>query len=139
LTKLGFAKPAFVAEITRRNPPKGAPVKEQLLSTTAEPVIDLPPVKSAVEPALPSTTSEPLLTVKEVAAYLGITEVGVYLGISGGRIPPPFYPLSRSPRWRKAEIDAALEATRQMPAAARAERRQTRIARQHAEKLAVTP
>jgi predicted DNA-binding transcriptional regulator AlpA len=107
-------------------------MKDQLLSgTAAQPVLD-PPAES---PAMmgPSVANERLLTCKDVAAYLGITEVGVYLGVAGGRIPPPFYPLSRSPRWRRSEIDAALEATREMPSSARAKRRQARVGRQREE------
>jgi excisionase family DNA binding protein len=80
----------------------------------------------------PETTTicEPLMTVVEVADYLGVTEAAVYIAVKNGRLPRPVYPLSRSPRWRRSEIDAALEATRAMPGAARAERRQARLDRE---------
>jgi predicted DNA-binding transcriptional regulator AlpA len=67
------------------------------------------------------------MTAKETAAYLGLTVPGLYLGVANGRLPKPVYPLSRSPRWHRAEIDAALEQTRALPSEARAERRQKRI------------
>jgi len=79
--------------------------------------------------AVPETaaSNEPLMTVVDVAEYLGVTEPGVYLAVKNARLPKPVYPLSRSPRWRRSEIDAALEQTRAMPGAARAERRQKRL------------
>jgi hypothetical protein len=39
----------------------------------------------------------------------------------------------RAPRWRRAEIDAALEHTRALPSEARAERRQARLNRESSE------
>jgi excisionase family DNA binding protein len=72
----------------------------------------------------------PLLTAEELARYLNVTVPGLYKAVNSGRIPAPSYPLSRSPRWRLSEIDAALEASRSTPAQARVERRQKRIERQ---------
>jgi excisionase family DNA binding protein len=77
-------------------------------------------------PAIP-VEIEPLLTAQQLADYLNITLAAVYIGINAGRLPKPFYPVSRSSRWRKSEVDAALEATRSLPSEARAERRQARI------------
>jgi predicted DNA-binding transcriptional regulator AlpA len=81
---------------------------------------------------LPETVAEiveRLMNAQEIADYLNVTVPGLYLAVKLGRIPPPVYPLSPSPRWRKSEIDAALEQTRATPAQARAERRQARIER----------
>jgi excisionase family DNA binding protein len=73
------------------------------------------------------TTIEPLMSAVDLAEYLAVTVPGVYLAIKNGRLPPPMYPLSRSPRWRRSEVDAFLEKTRTSPTQARADRRQKRI------------
>lgn len=78
------------------------------------------------------TTIEPLMALVDLVEYLNITPAGVYLAIKAGRIPPPVYPLSRSPRWRRSEVDALLEKTRTSPTQARADRRQARIDKQKA-------
>jgi predicted DNA-binding transcriptional regulator AlpA len=75
---------------------------------------------------------EPLMTVVELADYLSVTEAAIYLAVKNQRLPRPVYPLSRSPRWRRSEIDAALEKTRAMPGVARAERRQAKLEKQKA-------
>jgi hypothetical protein len=67
---------------------------------------------------------EPLMSPDDLAKYLNVTTVAVYLAIKAGRIPPPIYPLLRSPRWRRTEVDAFLEKTRATPTQARVARRQ---------------
>src|SRR6516164_8604010 len=86
--------------------------------------------------AKPSETApeiQPLMTAQQVADYLNVTLAAVYLAINAGRLPRPCYPLSRAPRWRRVEIDAALERTRALPAEARAGRRQARLNRESSE------
>ncbi len=47
--------------------------------------------------------------------------------VGAGRLPAPVYPAARAPRWYPSEIRAALEATRALPAVAKAARRQAKI------------
>jgi predicted DNA-binding transcriptional regulator AlpA len=77
-----------------------------------------------------TTTIEPLMSVVDLAEYLNVTPAAVYLAIKAGRIPPPMYPLSRSPRWRRSEVDEMLAKTRTSPTQARADRRQARLDKQ---------
>ena len=50
-----------------------------------------------------------LLTVKQVAARLGLSRTSIYDGVAAGQLPPPVYPTPRAPRWRSDEIDAHIE------------------------------
>jgi predicted DNA-binding transcriptional regulator AlpA len=86
----------------------------------------MPPSTTDLDTPQASAT-EPLVTLKQVAAYVGLTEPGVYNAIKAGRLPMPVYPLPRAPRWRLSEIDKLLERTRTSPTLARAERRQARL------------
>jgi hypothetical protein len=47
--------------------------------------------------------------------------------VAARRLPRPLYPLPRAPRWRRSELRAALEATRALPAEAKAARRAARL------------
>jgi predicted DNA-binding transcriptional regulator AlpA len=76
-----------------------------------------------------AATIEPLLSAVDLAEYLAVTVPGVYLAIKNGRLPPPVYPLSRSPRWHRSEVDTFLEKTRTTPTQARADRRQAKLDR----------
>jgi predicted DNA-binding transcriptional regulator AlpA len=58
---------------------------------------------------------DPLLTAKQAAVEVGLSLPGFWKSVDAGRIPPPFYPASRAPRWRHSEILSALEKTRALP------------------------
>ena len=62
--------------------------------------------------ASPPATDEanPLLTEKQVAAYLSITPRHLYSWRMAGFIP--YYKIGRAIRFRKAEVDQALERMR---------------------------
>lgn len=68
------------------------------------------------------------MTVQDVAEYMNVTIPTVYRAIAEGRIPQPFYPASRAPRWHRADLDAALAATRLLPRDAKVQRRNARLA-----------
>lgn len=69
-----------------------------------------------------------LLTAEQVAEMLGLSLAAVWRAVAAGRLPDPFYPVSRSPRWSGAEVMAALEATRAKPREAMAARRTAKLA-----------
>jgi predicted DNA-binding transcriptional regulator AlpA len=72
------------------------------------------------------------MSAVDVAEYLAITVPGLYLAVRAGRLPRPLYPLSRSPRWKRSDVDTFLEKTRTTPTQARADRRQARLDKQKA-------
>jgi predicted DNA-binding transcriptional regulator AlpA len=86
-------------------------VKHTLLNTTATPHAD------------------PLLTAKEGAAYVNISLGAYWRAVAAGRLPAPVYPAARAPRWFASELREALDALRQKPNEAKAERRAAQLAR----------
>lgn len=82
------------------------------------------PVPALKQPA--AAPPDRLLTVQEVAAMLGVTVASIWRGVADGRLPQPVYPLSRSPRWIRDEVNVAVEKTRAMPATAMLARRDAR-------------
>jgi predicted DNA-binding transcriptional regulator AlpA len=58
---------------------------------------------------------DPLLTAKQAAVEVGLSMPGFWKSVDAGRIPKPFYPASRAPRWRLSELTRALEHTRALP------------------------
>ena len=58
----------------------------------------------------PTDEANPLLTEKQVAAYLSITPRHLYSWRMAGFIP--YYKIGRAIRFRKAEVDQALERMR---------------------------
>lgn len=63
---------------------------------------------------------DPLLTPREAAAECGLSLSGFWRAVRLGRLPAPFYPSEKSPRWRRSELLAALAATRAAPVPATA-------------------
>jgi predicted DNA-binding transcriptional regulator AlpA len=59
--------------------------------------------------------SEPLLTSSQAAAEVNLSLPGFWQAVAAGRLPAPFYPAARAPRWQRSEILIALEATRSLP------------------------
>ena len=74
-------------------------------------------------PAAPRTCDDPLLSAREGAAEVHLSLAAFWRAVAAGRLPRPLYPLPRAPRWRRSELQAALEATRALPAEAKAVRR----------------
>jgi predicted DNA-binding transcriptional regulator AlpA len=74
-------------------------------------------------------SSQGPLTAEAAAAEVGLSLPAFWRAVAAGRLPCPVYPASRAPRWFRAELHAALEATRAMPADAMARRRAARLAR----------
>ena len=68
-----------------------------------------------------------LLTAREGAAEARLSLAAFWRAVAARRLPRPLYPLPRAPRWRRSELRAALEATRALPAEAKAARRATRL------------
>jgi predicted DNA-binding transcriptional regulator AlpA len=73
------------------------------------------------------TGGDALLTAKESAAEVHLSLAAFWRAVAARRLPPPLYPLPRAPRWRRSELRAALDATRALPAEAKAERRAVRL------------
>jgi predicted DNA-binding transcriptional regulator AlpA len=85
--------------------------------------------KPTTRPPTPTrrVCDDPLETVQEVAERTGTSVPSVWRQVQVGRLPAPLYPAPRAPRWRRSEIDAALEATRALPRDAMAARRAARL------------
>ncbi len=58
---------------------------------------------------------DPLLNAKHSAVEVGLSMPAFWKAVDADRLPKPFYPASRAPRWRRSEILAALEQTRARP------------------------
>lgn len=80
------------------------------------------------------TNPDPLLIAEDAAAEVALSLPAFWRAVSSGRLPAPLYPAPRAPRWRRSELREALEATRALPAEAKAGRRAAKIAadRDHA-------
>jgi predicted DNA-binding transcriptional regulator AlpA len=77
----------------------------------------------------PNDSPDPLLTAEAAAREVGLSIPSLWRCVAAGRLPAPFYPASRAPRWRRSELRAALEATRASPRAQMEARRAARTAR----------
>lgn len=77
---------------------------------------------SANQHAAGNSAPPELLSAKQGADLYGICLAAFWQGVAAGRIPTPVYPMPRSPRWFRAELLAALKATRALPSAAKAAR-----------------
>ena len=55
-------------------------------------------------------TTDPLLTEKDACAYLRVSKRNLYCWRMAGLVP--YYKIGRAVRFRKAELDAALEQMR---------------------------
>lgn len=75
------------------------------------------------------STPDPLLPAELAAAEVGLSLPAFWKGVASKRLPAPFYPAPRAPRWRRSELKAALEATRALPCDAMMARRAARLAR----------
>jgi predicted DNA-binding transcriptional regulator AlpA len=78
-------------------------------------------------PAAPLACDDPLLSAREGAAEVHLSLAAFWRAVAARRLPPPLYPLPRAPRWRRSELRAALDATRALPAEAKAARRAARL------------
>ncbi len=74
-----------------------------------------------------SMGDDALLTAKESATEVHLSLAAFWRAVGAGRLPRPLYPLPRAPHWRRSELQAALEATRALPAEAKAARRAIRL------------
>lgn len=77
---------------------------------------------------VPQPPATELLTAEQAADMLGLSLAAVWRAVAAGRLPAPFYPVPRAPRWDRAELRAALEATRALPREAMAARRAAKLA-----------
>jgi predicted DNA-binding transcriptional regulator AlpA len=66
---------------------------------------------------------DPLLTAEEAASEVHLSLAAFWRSVQGGRLPQPFYPATRAPRWRRSELHTALDRTRALPAEQKASRR----------------
>ena len=73
---------------------------------------------------------DPVLTAEQSAVEVGLSPPGFWNAVRDGRLPAPFYPASRAPRWRRSELLAALEKTRARPRQQMDTRRLAKIARE---------
>lgn len=88
------------------------------------------------EDALPQTspastaTSEqidPPLVAKQAAEVVGLSLAAFWRAVSVGRLPRPYYPLPRAPRWFRSDLLAAMQATRELPSRQKDMRRLARL------------
>ena len=69
------------------------------------------------------------IAAEAAAAEVGLSLPAFWRAVGSGRLPRPVYPAPRAPRWFRSELRAALEATRALPAEAKAARRAARLTR----------
>jgi predicted DNA-binding transcriptional regulator AlpA len=79
------------------------------------------------------------LSAAEAAAFCGCAKETFWRAVTAGRLPPPVYPASRRPIWRKGKLRQALEARRMLPAQAKEARRVAKLARETAARAARLP
>lgn len=58
---------------------------------------------------------DPLLTAAEAAAERGQARSTFWRDVAAGRVPAAYYVTPRSPRWRRSEIIASVQATKARP------------------------
>jgi predicted DNA-binding transcriptional regulator AlpA len=63
------------------------------------------------------------LSPREAAERLGISLASFWRQVARGALPEPLYPSPKTPRWRLAELVAAVEETRALPREQMARRR----------------
>jgi len=73
-----------------------------------------------------SPLPDALISAESAATETGLSLPAFWKQVAAGRLPRPYYPAPRAPRWRRSELIAALEATRALPSEARAARQQAR-------------
>ena len=71
--------------------------------------------------------SDPLLTAEQAASEITLSLPGFWKAVQAGRMPQPYYPASRAPRWRLSELRAAVERTRALPCVQKMARRAARF------------
>jgi predicted DNA-binding transcriptional regulator AlpA len=71
--------------------------------------------------------AETPINAREAAVAAGLALSTFLKQVAAERMPAPFYPAPRAPRWYPSEIKAALEATRARPVEAKEARRHTRL------------
>lgn len=74
-------------------------------------------------------TPDPLLPAELSAAEVGLSLPAFWRAVASGRLPAPLYPAPKAPRWRRSELNAALDATRALPRDAMAARRAAKLAK----------
>jgi predicted DNA-binding transcriptional regulator AlpA len=71
---------------------------------------------------------DPPLDAHAAAREVGLSIAAFWRGVGSGRLPAPYYPAARAPRWYRSELRQALAATRALPAEAKAARRRAKLA-----------
>ncbi len=72
-------------------------------------------------------TPDPLLPAELAAAEVGLSLPAFWRAVASQRLPAPLYPAPKAPRWRRSELNAALDATRALPRDAMMARRAARL------------
>jgi predicted DNA-binding transcriptional regulator AlpA len=85
------------------------------------------PFKTPLSKADTSPFSDEVLRAKDAAAFCGISLPSFWRAVSEERLPSPFYPSLRSPRWSKSDLAAALRQTQQLPRLAATSRRASAV------------
>lgn len=78
-----------------------------------------------------SNHETPLPPRAAASEVVGVSPATFWRMVASGRLPAPFYPSPRAPRWLASELRAAMEATRAKPREAMAERRAAKLAEIH--------
>jgi len=63
------------------------------------------------------------MTVSQCCAFFEVSPVSLWRMVNQGRIPKPFYPRPRAPRWTRGELRTAREQMRMLPCEAKAQHR----------------
>jgi predicted DNA-binding transcriptional regulator AlpA len=67
------------------------------------------------------------MTVNQACAFFEVSPVSLWRMVNQGRIPKPFYPRPRAPRWTRGELRKAREQMRMLPAEAKAAHRASKL------------
>jgi predicted DNA-binding transcriptional regulator AlpA len=99
-------------------------MKADLMATVfKQPLRNEFPVTKAGNRPAPLQPADPLLNARDAAMEVGLSLPAFWRGVGNKRLPAPVYPAPRAPRWYRSELRSAVEATRALPAEAKAQRR----------------
>src|SRR6516162_3725202 len=93
--------------------------------------------KQPIHPAV-SDDDEPM-TVAQSCAFFEISPVSLWRMVNAGKIPKPFYPRPRAPRWTRGELRNAREQMRMLPSEAKALHRARKLQTERAQRALIAP
>jgi len=87
----------------------------------------------------PSADDDEPMTVSQCCAFFEVSPVSLWRMVNQGRIPKPFYPRPRAPRWTRGDLRKAREQMRMLPSEAKAQHRQRKLEAERAQRALTVP